>query len=121
MFLYTTRGRLWSNLQPGTLRHEPGSVLGAISLVAGTTVGAGILALPATTAAAGFSASGVTLAGGAVYAMMTALMLAEVNLNTLCELGAGGVSIVSMANRTLGLRKWLMSFVRLGLCIRDSC
>lgn len=41
--------RLFSTLNPATLRHEPGSVLGAAALVAGTTVGAGILALPYAT------------------------------------------------------------------------
>ena len=41
--------RLFSNLNERTLRHEPGSVLGAAALVAGTTVGAGILALPYAT------------------------------------------------------------------------
>jgi hypothetical protein len=41
--------RLFSNLNDKTLRHEPGTVLGAAALVAGTTVGAGILALPSTT------------------------------------------------------------------------
>jgi amino acid permease len=82
--------------------------MGAISLVAGTTVGAGILALPNTTAPAGFAASAAALGGGAVYAVVTALLLAEVNLNTMCDLGGGGVSIVSMASRTLGTR-WLLA------------
>ena len=41
--------RLWSNLDPETLKHEPGNVFGAAALVAGTTIGAGILALPAVT------------------------------------------------------------------------
>lgn len=45
----TPSRRLWSNLNPETLKHEPGSVVGAAALVAGTTVGAGILALPAVT------------------------------------------------------------------------
>eukprot|EP00873_Tetraselmis_striata_P035180 jgi/Tetstr1/455444/TSEL_042273.t1 len=94
--------RLFSNLDPDTMRHQPGSLMGAISLVAGTTVGAGILALPNTTAPAGFTASAVALSGGAGYAMVTALLLAEVNMNTMCDLGGGGVSIVSMASRTLG-------------------
>lgn len=39
-------GRLWSNLGKDSNQHEPGSLLGAASLVAGTTVGAGVLALP---------------------------------------------------------------------------
>ncbi len=40
---------LYSKLNPRTLKHEPGTVWGATLLVAGTTVGAGILALPAVT------------------------------------------------------------------------
>ena len=45
--------RLFSSLNETTLRHEPGSVLGAAALVAGTTVGAGILALPYATKVSG--------------------------------------------------------------------
>ncbi|CAM6051356.1 unnamed protein product [Sphagnum compactum] len=33
----------------------------------------------------------------------TGLLVAEVNVNTMCELGSGGVSLVSMAYRTLGI------------------
>jgi len=33
---------------------------------------------------------------------VTGLLVAEVNVNTMCELGSGGVSLVSMAMRTLG-------------------
>lgn len=40
---------LYSNLSSHTLVHEAGTVWGATALVAGTTVGAGILALPAVT------------------------------------------------------------------------
>lgn len=40
--------RLWSRLG-ADMKHEEGSVFGAAALVAGTTVGAGILALPAVT------------------------------------------------------------------------
>ncbi len=45
--------RLFSSLNETTLRHQPGSVLGAAALVAGTTVGAGILALPYATKVTG--------------------------------------------------------------------
>ena len=45
----TETPRLFSALNPSTLRHEPGSVFGAAALVSGTTVGAGILALPYAT------------------------------------------------------------------------
>lgn len=34
--------------------------------------------------------------------VVTGLLIAEVNVNTMCELGSGGVSLVSMAMRTLG-------------------
>lgn len=40
---------LYCKLNPRTLKHEPGTVWGATLLVAGTTAGAGILALPAVT------------------------------------------------------------------------
>lgn len=46
-------GRLFCNLNPKDLSPEPGSVWGATMLVAGTTVGAGILALPAVTQVGG--------------------------------------------------------------------
>ena len=43
--------RRWSNLKSESSRlvHRPGTVLGSAVLVAGTTIGAGILALPAVT------------------------------------------------------------------------
>ncbi|KAK2971925.1 hypothetical protein RJ640_011706, partial [Escallonia rubra] len=34
--------------------------------------------------------------------VVTGLLIAEVNVRTMCELGSGGVSLVSMARRTLG-------------------
>ncbi|CAN4119072.1 unnamed protein product [Withania somnifera] len=34
--------------------------------------------------------------------VVTGLLIAEVNVKTMCELGSGGVSLVSMARRTLG-------------------
>ncbi|XP_058080004.1 uncharacterized protein LOC131228173 isoform X2 [Magnolia sinica] len=52
--------RLFSNLNQATLKREPGSLSSAIFLVAGTTVGAGILAIPAVTQEAGFLASSIT-------------------------------------------------------------
>ena len=89
-----TGARLFSNLNPETLRHEPGTVLGAAALVAGTTVGAGILALPAVTQASGFAASSAALTACCLFNIITGLLVAEVNINTLCEIGAGrGVSL----------------------------
>lgn len=36
------------------------------------------------------------------FSIITGLLIAEVNLNTMCELGSGGVSLVSMTERTVG-------------------
>ncbi|XP_020579998.1 uncharacterized protein LOC110024399 isoform X2 [Phalaenopsis equestris] len=94
--------RLFSNLNQATMKREPGSITSAIFLVAGTTVGAGILAIPAVTQEAGFLASAITCILCWIYMVVTGLLIAEVNLNTMCELGSGGVSLVSMAMRTLG-------------------
>ncbi|XP_077254114.1 tryptophan/tyrosine permease isoform X2 [Tasmannia lanceolata] len=94
--------RLFSNLNPVTLQREPGSLTSSIFLVAGTTVGAGILAIPSVTQEAGFVASSITCILCWIYMVVTGLLIAEVNVNTMCELGSGGVSLVSMAMRTLG-------------------
>lgn len=96
--------RLCSNLDPD-LRHRPGNVAGAATLVAGTAVGAGILALPAVCEPSGFVASGTALTAAAGFSIITGLLIAEVSVNTMCELGCGrGISLGSMARRTLGRR-----------------
>ncbi|CAK9261617.1 unnamed protein product [Sphagnum jensenii] len=95
--------RLFSNLNEATLEHEPGSLSSAVLLIAGTTVGAGILAIPSVTQESGFLASAVTCVTCWIYMVGTGLLVAEVNVNTMCELGSGGVSLVSMAYRTLGI------------------
>ena len=97
----TSSGRLWSALD-GELRHSPGDLVGATSLVAGTTVGAGILAIPTVTSASGYVPSAVVILGCWVYSCVTGLLVAEVNVRLMCELGRGGVSILSMSKQTLG-------------------
>lgn len=65
--LESEQPRLWSNLStppPGqreSLVRDKGSMSGAVFLTAGTTVGAGILALPAETQPSGFVASSVAI------------------------------------------------------------
>lgn len=103
--------RLFSNLNEANLQHEPGSLTSAILLIAGTTIGAGILAIPAVTQEAGFLASGLTCIVSWLYMVTTGLLIAEVNVSTMCELGSGGVSLVSMAMRTLGRRGVLAACV----------
>ncbi|KAK9053478.1 hypothetical protein SSX86_030112 [Deinandra increscens subsp. villosa] len=94
--------RLFSNLNRDTLKREPGNVTSSVLLVAGTTVGAGILAIPAVTQEAGFVAAAGSCILCWLYMVVTGLLVAEVNIKTMCELGSGGVSLVSMATRTLG-------------------
>lgn len=95
--------RLFSNLSKETLQHEPGSLVGASVLVAGTAVGAGILALPQALSPAGVLPAATAISGSAVFSILTGLCVAEVAINTMCELGTGsGVSLGSMARRTLG-------------------
>ncbi|KAF5447629.1 hypothetical protein F2P56_033168 [Juglans regia] len=114
--------RLFSNLNQATLKREPGSLSSAIVLVAGTTVGAGILAIPSVTQESGFLASTVTCILCWVFMVVTGLLLAEVNVNTMCELGSGGVSLVSMARRTLGtagvqIACWSYIFIHYALLV----
>ncbi|CAN6560312.1 unnamed protein product [Malus baccata var. baccata] len=85
--------RLFSNLNQTTLKREPGSLASAILLVAGTTVGAGILAIPAVTLESGFLASALTCILCWLYMVATGLLIAQVNVNTMCELGSGSVSL----------------------------
>jgi len=72
-------------------------VLGAALLVAGGAVGAGIVALPIKTAAAGFLPSATALILGWSLMFGTALLLIEVN--NYCGPGA---NFTTMAERTLG-------------------
>ncbi|KAK4753723.1 hypothetical protein SAY87_001827 [Trapa incisa] len=114
--------RLFSNLNQATLKREPGSLSSAIFLVAGTTVGAGILAIPAVTQESGFLASAITCIICWVFMVATGLLIAEVNVNTMCEMGSGGVSLVSMAMRTLGkvgvqIASWSYIFIHYALLV----
>ena len=75
---------------------------GAVALVAGTTVGAGMLALPAVCQDSGFVPSTVALVGCWLYMVTTGILVLEVNLNTMRAAGSDAVSVSSMASRTLG-------------------
>ncbi len=81
---------------------EPLTLTSAIALVAGTTVGAGILALPAFTIKAGFLPSSLSLTGAWLYMVTTGLLIAEVNLNLAGKSHRPDGGLVSMARRTIG-------------------
>lgn len=114
--------RLFSNLNESTFKRESGSITGSTLLVAGTTIGAGILAIPAVTQDSGFLASAVTCILCWIYMVVTGLLIAEVNVKTMSELGSGGVSLVSMAMRTLGVAGvqitcWCYIFIHYALLV----
>jgi len=97
--------RLFSHLQVdgNKLTHQPGSVLGSTALVAGTTVGAGILALPAVTLPSGVIPSTVLLIAVWLYALVSGLLIAEVSINTMRLAGRPNVGLLAMIENTLGL------------------
>lgn len=72
-------------------------LIGAILLVSGTTIGAGMLALPVTTGLAGFIPSLVVMTAVWLFMMLTALYLLEVNLRL-----PGEANLISMMRKTLG-------------------
>lgn len=78
------------------------SVLGAAALVAGTTVGAGILALPAATLGAGFLPSSAVLLLAWLYMASTGLLIAEATVNEVCAAGTAGLGLLATSERVLG-------------------
>lgn len=75
-----------------------GSIFGAILLIAGCCIGAGMLGMPVISALAGFKPSLLMFLLSWLFMTSTALLLLEVNLWFVDE-----VSIISMADRTLGI------------------
>ncbi len=72
-------------------------LIGAILLVAGTTIGAGMLALPVITGFAGFFPSVFLLVLFWIYMIYTALLILEVNLSM-----ENNHNLINMARYTLG-------------------
>lgn len=92
--------KLDSPAQP--LKQAPDQRGASIALVAGTTVGAGILALPAMTQPAGFLPSTVMLMVVWGYALVAALLLAEVNVFCMRRSGQANMGLLGMVESTLG-------------------
>ncbi len=72
-------------------------LLGAVLLIAGTSIGAGMLALPVITAQYGFLAAIVLFTSCWLVTLYSALLLLEVNLWL-----PAGANIISMTKETLG-------------------
>ncbi|MFI5344566.1 MAG: aromatic amino acid transport family protein, partial [Chlamydiales bacterium] len=87
--------------------HKQGSLLGAILLIAGCCIGAGMLGLPVLSGMAGFKPSLLMFFICWLFMAATGILLLEVNLWYKEE-----IHIVSMAERTLGkfgkITSWLV-------------
>ena len=78
-------------------------LINSISLVAGTTVGAGILALPSVASEAGFTPSCVALLGSWVFMSITGLLISEVCCNLVKkDKTMENIGILVMVKKTLG-------------------
>lgn len=80
--------------------------LGAILLISGTTIGAGMLALPLTTGLAGFVPAICIMTAIWLYMMLTAYYLLEVNLRM-----RGESNLISMMSKTLGAGGQIVSWI----------
>lgn len=77
--------------------------VGSVSLIAGTMVGAGVLALPAVSQPSGFIPATCALLGTWLYMAGSAVLTSEVAVQSSCTLGRpNGVSLLSQARLTLG-------------------
>ena len=81
-----------------------GDLLGSVGLVAGTTVGAGVLALPAVTMPVGFWPSTVLMLGAWLYMVASGLLIAEANLQARTQAKTDDLGLLATVNLTLG--KW---------------
>lgn len=79
------------------MKQSPYKMLGGILLVAGTTIGAGMLALPVITGFAGFFPSVFLIVLFWIYMTYTALLILEVNLSL-----ENNPNLILMAKHTLG-------------------
>lgn len=88
------------------MRIKDSKVIGGALLVAGTTIGAGMLALPVVTGLAGFVPTVCLFAVYWLYMTTTAFLMLEVNL----WLGEN-VNLITMAKKTLGKAGQIVSWV----------
>src|ERR1700722_92677 len=88
------------------MSHKKNRLVGAILLVSGTTIGAGMLALPVTTGLAGFVPSLIIMTAIWLFMMLTAFYFLEVNLRM-----QGESNVISMMRKTLGRPGEIISWI----------
>lgn len=85
-----------------SLEQSRGSVFGSVTLVAGTTIGAGILALPLVTMPAGLLPSTVLMVASWLYMLISGLLIAEANLQVMQQTGRSQVGLLATIQNSLG-------------------
>ncbi len=81
-------------------------LLGAILLISGTSIGAGMLLIPVTTCFAGFIPSIALIAFCWFFMLICAFLLMDVNLSM-----KGEINLISMAKKTLGSWGMIVSWI----------
>jgi len=108
-FIYPDLQALYSSLKyerdedgSVTSSHNEGSVIKAAALVAGSIIGAGVLALPTASAAAGFLPSSAALGIAWVYMTMSGLLIAETTMNRIATSGRTDWGLLELFQSSLG-------------------
>lgn len=96
--------RLFSRLEwhGNQLKHQPGSVFASATFLAGNTIGAGILALPAVTLPSGIVPSTALLIAVWLYVLISGFLIAEVTLSRMRIEGRSNLGFLAIVEGTLG-------------------
>ncbi|MFM5979217.1 MAG: amino acid permease, partial [Sphaerospermopsis kisseleviana] len=96
--------RFFSHLEfdGNKFQHQPGSVLGNTALIVGTTVGAGIIGLPAVTLPSGIIPSTIAIIFVWSYTLISGLIIAEVTLNIMRVEGIPHLGLLAIIEKILG-------------------
>ncbi|MFM7363923.1 MAG: amino acid permease [Cuspidothrix sp.] len=96
--------RLFSHIkfEDNKYQHQPGSVSGNIALIVGTTIGAGILGLPAVTLPSGIIPSTILLIGVWLYTLISGLLIAELTINLMRVEGITHIGLLAIIEKILG-------------------
>lgn len=96
--------RLFSHLKFDNhkFQHQPGSVLGNTALIVGTTIGAGIIGLPAVTLPSGIIPSTILLITVWLYTLTSGLLIAELTLNVMRVEGISHIGLLAIIAKILG-------------------
>jgi tyrosine-specific transport protein len=96
--------RLFSNLEwtGDRWQHRPGRLGECIALVAGTTVGAGILALPAATHPVGTIPATVVMVAVWAYMAVCGLVMGEIVLNAMARTGRPAIGLLNLVRDRFG-------------------